>query len=60
MNILLTKRNLLRCGALAAIGVATVKSGWAQAQSGTSRPSFFGAKDIAEAGFIYGLPIVMG
>jgi hypothetical protein len=49
MTILLTKRNLLRSGALAAIGVATVKSGWAQAQSSTARPGFFGAKDIAEA-----------
>jgi arylsulfatase A-like enzyme len=29
---LLTKRNLLRSGALAAISVAAVKSGWAQAQ----------------------------
>jgi hypothetical protein len=59
MNILLTKRNLLRSGALAAISVATAKSGWAQAQSGATRPGFFKAKDIAEAGFIYGLPIVM-
>ena len=25
----------------------------------TDRPGFFKAKDIAEAGFIYGLPIVM-
>src|SRR5580692_9488417 len=32
MNILLTKRNLLRSGALAAISVAAVKSGWAQVQ----------------------------
>jgi hypothetical protein len=30
-----------------------------RAQTGTDRPGFFGAKDIAEAGFIYGLPIVM-
>jgi hypothetical protein len=59
MNILLTKRNLLRSGALAAISVATAKSGWAQAQAGADRPGFFKAKDIAEAGFIYGLPIVM-
>jgi hypothetical protein len=59
MEILMTKRNVLRSGALAAISVTTVKSGWAQAQSGTARPGFFKAKDIAEAGFIYGLPIVM-
>ena len=29
------------------------------AQTGADRPGFFKAKDIAEAGFIYGLPIVM-
>jgi hypothetical protein len=29
------------------------------AQTSTTRPGFFKAKDIAEAGFIYGLPIVM-
>jgi hypothetical protein len=31
-----------------------------QAQTSADRPGFFKAKDIAEAGFIYGLPIVMG
>ena len=30
-----------------------------QAQTSADRPGFFKAKDIAEAGFIYGLPIVM-
>lgn len=29
------------------------------AQTGSARPGFFKAKDIAEAGFIYGLPLVM-
>ena len=29
------------------------------AQTNADRPGFFKAKDIAEAGFIYGLPIVM-
>jgi hypothetical protein len=54
---MLTKRNLLRSAALAAISVAATKSTPLQAQ--TDRPGFFKAKDIAEAGFIYGLPIVM-
>jgi hypothetical protein len=54
---MLTKRDLLRSGALAAITAAATKSVPVQAQ--TTRPGFFGAKDIAEAGFVYGLPIVM-
>src|SRR5881396_1005616 len=33
--------------------------GPAEAQTSTARPGFIAAKDIAEAGFIYGLPIVM-
>jgi hypothetical protein len=53
---MLTKRDLLRSTALAAIAVATAPIA-ALAQTG--RPGFFDAKDIAEAGFIYGLPIVM-
>jgi len=52
-----TKRDLLLSGATAAIAVVTSKSVPVSAQ--TSRPGFFKAKDIAEAGFIYGLPIVM-
>ena len=59
MSVPMTKRNLLRSAALAAVTVATAKSGLAQAQQDADRPGFFGAKDIAEAGFIYGLPIVM-
>jgi hypothetical protein len=55
-----TKRDLLRSAALAAITVSTAKSVPVQAQTSTDRPGFFKAKDIAEAGFIYGLPIVMG
>jgi hypothetical protein len=54
-----TKRDLLRSVALAAITAAATKSGPLQAQTSPDRPGFFGAKDIAEAGFIYGLPIVM-
>jgi hypothetical protein len=53
---MLTKRDLLRSAAL-----TTAAAAWPldalRAQS--SRPGFFKAKDIAEAGFIYGLPIVM-
>jgi hypothetical protein len=55
----LTKRDLLRSAALAAITATTAKSVRAQAQTSADRPGFFKAKDIAEAGFIYGLPIVM-
>jgi hypothetical protein len=56
---MLTKRELLRSAALAAIAASTANSIPAQAQTSTERPGFFKAKDIAEAGFIYGLPIVM-
>jgi hypothetical protein len=54
---MLTKRDLLHTAALATIAVAASKSVPVLAQ--TNRPGFFKAKDIAEAGFIYGLPIVM-
>jgi hypothetical protein len=53
---MLTKRDLLRSAALAAITAASAKTGLVLAQE---RPGFFRAKDIAEAGYIYGLPIVM-
>lgn len=56
---MLTKRDLLRSVALAAITVAVGQSDAVQAQTDTTRPGFFKAKDIAEAGFVYGLPIVM-
>ena len=56
---MLTKREVLRSGALTAITIAATKSAPVLAQTGTDRPGFFKAKDIAEAGFIYGLPIVM-
>lgn len=57
---MLTKRDLLRSAALAAITASTARSVPVQAQTSADRPGFFKAKDIAEAGFIYGLPIVMG
>jgi hypothetical protein len=56
---MLTKRDLLRSAALAAITATTTRSVTAIAQTSADRPGFFGAKDIAEAGFIFGLPIVM-
>ncbi|BBC03307.1 hypothetical protein M2192_005181 [Bradyrhizobium elkanii USDA 61] len=55
---MLTKRDLLRSAALASVAAAGVKSSQAWAQW-SERPGFFKAKDIAEAGFIYGLPMVM-
>ena len=57
---MLTKRDLLRSAALAAIAASTTKSVPVLAQTSADRPGFLKAKDIAEAGFIYGLPIVMG
>jgi hypothetical protein len=52
---MLSKRDLLRASALAALpsGVMSLR---ALAQS--DRPGFFKSRDIAEAGFVYGLPIV--
>jgi hypothetical protein len=51
---MLTKRDFLHSAALGAMTVSPL-----QAQTSADRPGFFKAKDIAEAGFIYGLPIVM-
>jgi hypothetical protein len=55
---MLTKRELLRSAAMTTITIAATKPVPVLAQ-GTDRPGFLKAKDIAEAGFIYGLPIVM-
>jgi len=54
-----TRRDFLGSSALAALTGATIFSPSGQAQSRADDPRFFEAKDIAEAGFIYGLPIVM-
>src|SRR5262252_1660743 len=56
---MLTKRDFLRATALtgASMAMPTLRAAWAQTSA--ERPGFFKAKDIAEAGFIYGLPIVM-
>ncbi|MFF0946562.1 DUF1254 domain-containing protein [Rhizobium leguminosarum] len=56
---MLTKRDLLRSAAMAALVVATAKSTSALAQNKAEWPSLLEAKDIAEEGFVYGLPLVM-
>jgi hypothetical protein len=56
---MLTKRDLLRSAALAAITATTTKAVPASAQAKAEWPSIIEAKAIAEEGFIYGLPIVM-
>jgi hypothetical protein len=56
---MLTKRELLRSAALAALVATTMNPALVSAQTDATRPGFFGSKDIAEAGFVYGLPIVM-
>src|SRR5713101_2871817 len=56
---MLTKRDLLRSAALAAMSVATTKPVPASAQAKAEWPCIIEAKAIAEEGFIYGLPIVM-
>jgi len=53
---MLTKRDLLRSAAVIAAGAAIARPGLVMAQS---YPGIVEAKDIAEEGFIYGLPIVM-
>ena len=56
---MLTKRDLLRSAALAALTVATTTPVPANAQAKAEWPDIREAKAIAEEGFIYGLPIVM-
>ena len=56
---MLTKRGLLRSAALAGVATAALRRSPVLAQTNTARPGFIAAKDIAEAGFIFGLPIVM-
>ncbi|ANL89111.1 DUF1254 domain-containing protein [Rhizobium phaseoli] len=56
---MLTKRTLLRSAAMGALVATTVKSTLANAKSSADWPSLIEAKDIAEEGFIYGLPIVL-
>jgi hypothetical protein len=56
---MLTKRELLRSAALAALIVTTTTPVPASAQTKAEWPDIIEAKNIAEEGFIYGLPIVM-
>ncbi|EHR00335.1 DUF1254 domain-containing protein [Bradyrhizobium sp. WSM471] len=56
---MLTKRDLLRSAAVAVMTASLVKSAPASAQNKAEWPNLFEAKDIAEEGFIYGLPLVM-
>jgi hypothetical protein len=56
---MLTKRDLLRSAALAAMTVTTMMPVPASAQAKAEWPDIREAKAIAEEGFIYGLPIVM-
>jgi len=56
---MLTKRDLLRSAALAALTIATTVPVPASAQAKAEWPDIREAKAIAEEGFIYGLPIVM-
>ena len=56
---MLTKRDLLRSAAMTTLAVMTAKSTPAVAQNKAEWPSLLEAKDIAEEGFIYGLPLVM-
>jgi hypothetical protein len=56
---MITKRDLLRSAALAAITVTAAKAVPASAQANAEWPDIREAKAIAEEGFIYGLPIVM-
>jgi hypothetical protein len=56
---MLTKRDLLRSAAMTALTVAMAKSTPAMAQNKADWPRLLEAKDIAEEGFIYGLPLVM-
>lgn len=56
---MLTKRDLLCSAAMAALAAMTARSTPALAQNKAGWPSLLEAKDIAEEGFIYGLPLVM-
>jgi hypothetical protein len=55
----LTKRDLLYSAAMAALAATMAKPTPAAAQTKAEWPNLLEAKGIAEAGFIYGLPIVM-
>jgi hypothetical protein len=56
---MLTKRELLDSAAMALLAATMAKSTPAMAQNNAEWPNLLEAKDIAEEGFIYGLPLVM-
>ena len=56
---MMTRRQLLAQTALTASAAPLFGLAGARAEDAPSRPGFFAAKDIAEAGYIFGLPIVM-
>ena len=56
---MLTKRDLLCSAAMAALAATMAKPTPAMAQTRAEWPNLLEAKDIAEEGFIYGLPLVM-
>ena len=57
---MITKRSFLSSlAAAAAIPAGLTNAGSARAQATGARPGLIAAKDIAEAGLIFGLPIVM-
>ncbi|WP_294535210.1 DUF1254 domain-containing protein [uncultured Rhodoblastus sp.] len=55
---MITRRNLLSQTALSA-ALVSISGLAARAEETAGRPGFFAAKNIAEAGYVYGLPIVM-
>ncbi|MFO1081433.1 MAG: DUF1254 domain-containing protein [Reyranellaceae bacterium] len=56
---MLTKRRFLRSTAVTAASLAAGAGASALGQTAADRPGFFKARDIAEAGFVFGLPLVM-
>jgi hypothetical protein len=56
---MLTKRELLDSAAMAVLAATMAKFTPAMAQNNAEWPNLLEAKDIAEEGFVYGLPLVM-
>ncbi|MET3353998.1 UNVERIFIED_ORG: hypothetical protein ABID33_001904 [Xanthobacter viscosus] len=56
---MLSKRHFLKILAAGGLSAPALVPGLSWAASPPDRPGFFKAKDIAEAAFIYGLPMVM-
>jgi len=57
--MIISKRDLLRSAAMAALAATMATPTAAMAQDKAEWPKLLEAKDIAEEGFIYGLPLVM-